>query len=105
MTTGVLERKTEWQLLVDRKLGDHEKRLSDAEKEHAVYKAVAAEQQKFVMDRFNRIQDNIAETRNELTSDISKINSNINKVLWAIGAAVILAFVQFVVSGGLRLPT
>lgn len=86
-------------------MGDHEKRLTDAEKEHAVYKAVAEEQQKFVMDRFNRIQDNIAQTRAELTSDIAKINSNINKVLWAIGAAVILAFVQFVIAGGLKLPT
>lgn len=86
-------------------MGDHEKRLTDAEKEHAVYKAVADEQQKFVMDRFNRIQDIIAQTRAELTSDIAKINSNINKVLWAIGAAVILAFVQFIVAGGLRLPT
>lgn len=96
--------RTEWQRLVDRKLGDHEKRLSEAEKEQAVYRAISEEQQKFVTDRFNRVQDNINSVRTELTQDISKINSGINRVLWAVGLAILAAFVQFILAGGIKVP-
>lgn len=95
--------RTEWQKLVDDKLKDHDKRLTEAEKEQAVYKALSEEQRKFVMDRFNRVQDNINQTKTDLTSEITGIKSGINKVLWAIGAAVVLAVVQFIMAGGLKL--
>lgn len=95
--------RTEWQKLVDNKLYDHDKRLTQAEKEQAVYKALADEQQKFVMDRFNRIQDNINQTKTDLTKDITSIKSGINRVLWIAGGAIVLAVIQWLLAGGLTI--
>lgn len=95
--------RTEWQKLVDAKLSDHDKRLTEAEKEQAVYKALAEEQREFVMDRFNRVQDNINQTKTDLTEDISSIKSGINRVLWVVGGAIVLAFVQWLLAGGLTI--
>jgi uncharacterized protein YpuA (DUF1002 family) len=96
--------RTEWQKLVDDKLKDHDRRLTEAEKEQAVYMALSEEQRKFVMDRFNRVQDNINSTRQDLTHDITSIKAGINRVLWAVGLAILAAFVQFILSGGIRVP-
>lgn len=95
--------RTEWQKFVDNKLHDHDKRLTQAEKEQAVYKALADEQQKFVMDRFNRIQDNINQTKSDLTKDITSIKSGINRMLWVVGGAVVLAIIQWLLAGGLTI--
>lgn len=96
--------RTEWQRLVDDKLKDHDQRLTMAEKEQAVYQALSEEQRKFVLDRFNRVQDNISQTRTDLTKEVTSIKSGINKVLWAIGLAIAVAFVQFLLAGGIKVP-
>lgn len=96
--------RTEWQKLVDDKLKDHDRRLTEAEKEQAVYMALSEEQRKFVMDRFNRVQDNINSTRQDLTHDITSIKTGINRVLWAVGLAILAAFVQFILAGGIQVP-
>lgn len=94
--------RSEWQKHIDARLEDHHNRLTEFEKEKAVYEAVAEEQRKYINDRFNRIQDNINATKNNLEISIKKISDGINKVLWAIGLAVVLAMVQFMLSGGLK---
>lgn len=97
-------RKTEWQRTIERKLGDHEKKLSEQEKANAVYAALQQEQRKHLDERFSRVQDNVNQIKKDLTSDVTEIKSGINKVLWAFGAAIIIAIVQFVLAGGLKIP-
>lgn len=93
--------RTDWQKFVDSKLADHDKRLTEAEKEQAVYRALAQEQREFVMDRFNRVQDNINQTKKDLTDDVATIRSGINRVLWIVGGAIVLGITNWVLSGGL----
>ena|SRR5687768_6619784 len=95
--------KTEWQKLVDEKLKDHEKRLGDYEKEQAVYKALAEEQRRHINERFNRVQDNVTQTKADLTKDLTSIKSGINKVTWLIVAVFIAGVAQFVLKGGLNI--
>lgn len=93
--------KTEWQKLVDEKLRDHDKRLTDFEKEQAVYQALAEEQRKQINDRFNRVQDNVTQTRTDLTKETTSIKSGINKVAWLVIAVFIAGVAQFIMKGGL----
>lgn len=95
--------RTEWQKFVDDKLKDHDKRLSEQEKANAVYQALQEEQRKHLNDRFNRIQDNINQTKADLIEDVSTIKTGINKILIAVLVAIALAFVQFVIKGGLNI--
>lgn len=101
--------QSEWQRSIEQTLDNHEKRLSDAEKESAVYKALQAEQARNLSDRFNRVQDNINDSRKAseiasagLGSEIKAIKADIKKVLMAVVVAIALAFVQFVINGGLK---
>lgn len=96
--------RTEWQKFVDDRLRDHDKRLTETEKGQAVFAALNEEQRKYINDRFNRIQDNVTQTKTDLTKEFSSIKSGISKVLWAIGLAVVLAIVQFLLAGGVKLP-
>lgn len=93
--------RTEWQKFVDDKLKDHDKRLSDAEKNHAVYEALAQEQKQYLQERFNRTQDNITATRLELAKEVNAIKSGVNKLLWAVGIIVATAIVRWILNGGL----
>lgn len=101
--------QSEWQRSIEQTLDNHEKRLSDAEKESAVYKALQAEQARNLSDRFNRVQDNINDSRKAseiasagLGNEIKAIKADIKKVLMAVVVAIALAFVQFVINGGLK---
>ena len=93
--------RTEWQKLVDDKLNDHDRRLTEHEKENAVYRALQDEQRQHLNNRFDRLQDNINNTKTDLTAQVNTIKSGINRVLWAIGIAVALAIVQWILAGGL----
>lgn len=87
-----VESNTAWKNNIDNIIAEHTERLTKFERDHAVSNAVQEEQRKHLDSRLNRIQDNI-----------NNINVGINKVLWAIGLAVMLALVQFVLAGGLKL--
>lgn len=97
-----MDSRTEWQRFVDATLQEHDKRLTEAEKEYAVYKALQEEQRKYLNDRFNRMQDNINQTRADLTTDVTAIKSGINRILWAVGLAMLAGLLQFVLNGGLK---
>ena len=93
--------RTEWQKFVDAKLTDHDKRLTAQEKANAVYQALQEEQRKYLNDRFNRTQDNINNTKADLSNEIMSIKSGVNRMLWIVGGAVALGIVQWVLAGGL----
>ncbi len=93
--------RTEWEKLVNSRLTDHEQRLTEHEKEQAVYKALASEQRYHLNERFNRVQDNITQTRKDLSEDIASIKSGINRVTWAVGLAILAVVMQFILRGGL----
>lgn len=97
----MVHERTEWQKFVDAKLSDHDKRLTEQEKANAVYQVLQEEQRKYLNDRFNRTQDNINSTKKDLTDQITSIRSGINKMLWIVGGAVVLAVIQWILSGGL----
>jgi hypothetical protein len=97
----MVDNRTEWEKLVNTRLSDHEQRLTEHEKEQAVYKALADEQRFHLNERFNRVQDNITQTKKDLTEDIASIKSGINRVTWAVGFAILAGITQFILRGGL----
>lgn len=112
MTTP--EHNSAWQKTIEDMLTDHARRISDIEKSVAVFTAVASEQARTVQDRFNRVEDNIqstkedlkkeiAQTKTDLNESIAPIKSGINKVLWAVILGVLAVAVQWVLKGGLVL--
>lgn len=94
--------RTEWQKLVDAKLNDHERRLNEHEKTSAVFQALQEEQRKYLNDKFNRVQDNITQTKADLTRDVHSIKSAVNRVVLMIISAVVLAIINFIINGGLK---
>lgn len=95
--------RTEWQKLVDSKLRDHDKRLSDAEKEYAVYQALSEERRLHMDSRFNSLEMALGQTKKDLTSDISGIKSLISRIAWLIIAAILVAAMNFALGGGFKL--
>lgn len=58
---------------------------------------------KYLNDRFNRVQDNIAQTKADLMKDVHSVKSAINRVVLMIVSAVVLAIVNFIINGGLKI--
>lgn len=79
-----------------------EERLNGHEKTIAIYEVLYQEQRKHIDERFNRMQTEIAQIKTDLNKDVSSVKSAINRVLFAVITAVVLAFVQFVIKGGLN---
>lgn len=79
-----------------------EERLNGHEKSIAIYEVLYQEQRKHIDERFNRMQTEIAQIKTDLNKDVSSVKSAINRVLFAVITAVVLAFVQFVIKGGLN---
>lgn len=99
----IVQERTEWQKLVDAKLDDHERRLNEHEKATAVFQALQEEQRKYLNDKFSRLQDNITQTKADLMKDVHSIKSAVNRVVLMIVSAVVLAIVNFIINGGLKI--
>lgn len=44
----------------------------------------------------------LEQTVTRLSNDLHQINTSINKLVWAVGGALIIAVVQFIAKGGLN---
>lgn len=97
-------KRTEWQRAVDSVLHKHGQRLTQIEQTEAVYKALSDERTRHLDDRFNRLEDAQEKAAQRNDEKFSKIDANISWIVRLLIGAIILAFVQFALSGGLKLP-
>lgn len=95
------EQLLEWQRYMEKTHADLSARVGEVEKGFAVFQAVAKEQQNFLQDRLNRVQDNINQTKKDLTDEIAPVKSGINKIVWAIALAIVAAITHWLLKGGL----
>lgn len=95
--------RTDWQKYIDTLVREYGVKLNQIEQDQAVYIALDKERSKHLDKRFTDIDAAIKNSKDTLTEQISSIRGAVAKMLWVIGGAVILAIVQFILSGGLAL--